>query len=171
MVLFASVSLAFLTYVVVRLQRSPIAVRVLVAGVLTPLAMVVASLPSSLFGGDIPGLPQNVPAQAWVLGLELAAIWLVGGWLVLRDVRSERGAGEPGRFVRIYPAAFLVVHGLLWLSALPQFLAAKDGITAAGTPIGSGWYVLACFVAASAVLGQALRSGSDVAGRSIRTQS
>jgi hypothetical protein len=172
MVLFASVSLAFLTYVVVRLQRSPIAARVLVAGVLTPLAMVVASLPSSLFGGDIPGLPQNVPAQAWVLGLELAAIWLVGGWLVMRDARAEPGAGEPlSRFVVVYPAAFLVVHGLLWLSALPQFLAAKDGITAAGTPIGSGWYVLACFVAASAVLGQALRSGSDVAGRSIRTQS
>jgi hypothetical protein len=172
MVLFASVSLGFLAYVVVRLQKKPIAVRALVAGALTPLAMVVASIPSSLFGGDVPGIAHNVTAQTWVLGIDLAMIWLVGGWLVLRDVRSERGAGEPlGRFVRIYPAAFLVVHGLLWLSALPQFLAAKDGITAAGTPIGSGWYVLACFVAASAVLGQALRSRSDVAGRSIPTQS
>jgi hypothetical protein len=88
-----------------------------------------------------------------VLGLELAVIWLVGGWVVLRDARGERGAGEPlSRFVRFYPVAFLIVHGLLWLSALPQFLAADDGVTAAGTPVGSGWYVLACFVAASGLL-------------------
>jgi hypothetical protein len=150
MVLFASVSLGFLTFVVVRLDQLPTVVRALVAGVLTPLAMVVASAPSSLFGGDIPGLPQNVPAQAWVLGLELAVIWLVGGWLVVRDARGsdEQLSG----FVMIYPAAFLLVHGLLWLSALPQFLAAGDGVTAAGTPIGSGWYVVACFAAASGLL-------------------
>jgi hypothetical protein len=149
MVLFASVSLGFLTYVVLRLERLPIAVRALAAGVLTPLAMAVASIPSSLFGGDIPGLPRSVTAQAWVLGLELAVIWIVGGWLVLRDAR---GADEPlSRFVLIYPAAFLVVHGLLWLSALPQFLAAEDGMTAAGTPVGSGWYVLSCFIAAATV--------------------
>jgi hypothetical protein len=154
MVLFASVSLGFLTYAVVRLARLPIAVRALAAGALTPLAMIVASIPSSLFGGDVPGLPQNIPAQAWVLGLELAIIWLIGGWLVLRDARSGRGAGEPlSQFVRLYPAAFLIVHGLLWLSALPQFLAADDGVTAAGTPVGSGWYVLACFAAASGLLG------------------
>ena len=86
-----------------------------------------------------------------MLGLELAVVWLVGGWLVLRDAR---GSEEPlSRFALIYPAAFLVVHGLIWLSALPQFLAAKDGITAAGTPVGSGWYVVACFIAASGLLG------------------
>ena len=68
-------------------------------------------------------------------------------------LRDARGSGEPlSRFALIYPAAFLAVHGMLWLSALPQFLAAKDGITAAGTPVGSGWYVLACFAAASALL-------------------
>ncbi|HJR89392.1 MAG TPA: hypothetical protein VJ782_04450, partial [Aeromicrobium sp.] len=128
-------------------------VRAVVAGVLTPLAMVIASIPSGLFGGNIPGLPRNITAQAWVLGAELAVIWLVGGWLVLRAARAEPGAGEPlSRFVVLYPAAFLVVHGLLWLSALPQFLAAEDGMTSAGTPIGSGWYVLACFVAASVLL-------------------
>ena len=60
-------------------------------------------------------------------------------------------------FAAIYPAAFLVVHGLLWLSALPQFLGAEDGVTAAGTPIGSGWYVLVCFAAAFGVLALLLR--------------
>ncbi len=164
MVLFASVSLAFLTFVVVRTQKVPVLVRALVAGALTPLAMVVASIPSSLFGGNIPGLPLNIPAQAWVLGVELALIWLVGGWLVLRDAR---GSDEPrSRFVLIYPAAFLVVHGLLWMSALPQFLAAKDGVTAAGTPVGSGWYVLACFAAASVLVALLFRSDRTVAPRS-----
>ena len=60
------------------------------------------------------------------------------------------------------------MHGILWLSALPQFLAAKDGITAAGTPVGSGWYVLACFVAASAVLALLYRGRRDASG-TIRT--
>ena len=153
MVLFASVSLAFLTYVVVRLQNRPLAARVIVAGVLTPPAMAVAGIPSSLFGGDFPGISQSIPAQAWVLGLELAAIWLVGGWLTLREARAPRADGErPSPFAAIYPATFLAVHGLLWISALPQFLRAEDGVTAAGTPIGSGWYVLACFAAAFGVL-------------------
>jgi hypothetical protein len=148
MVLFASVSLAFLTYVVVRMERFPLAVRVLVAGVLTPPAMAVASIPSSLFGGDIPGIGRNVTTQAWILGAELALIWLVGAWIVLRH-----GTAQPmSPFVIVYPAAFLVVHGVIWLSALPQFLAAENGLTAAGTPIGSGWYVIACFVAAGGVL-------------------
>ena len=41
---------------------------------------------------------------------------------------------------------------VLWLTALPAFLDAKDGITSDGTPIGSGLYTLACFIAATAVL-------------------
>jgi len=152
MVLFASVSLGFLTFAVVRLQKQPLIVRALVAGALTPLAMVVAGIPSGVFQG-------NVTGQAWVLGIELAVIWLVGGWLVLRDAQASH---EPlSRFVLIYPAAFLIVHGLLWLSALPQFLAAKDGVTPAGTPVGSGWYVLACFAAASGVLTLLLRHERD----------
>ncbi len=165
MVMFASVSLGFLTFVVVKAQTWSVVVRAIVAGMLTPLAMVVASIPSSLFGGSIPGLPLNVAGQAWVLGIELAVVWFVGGWLVLRDAR---GSAEPlSRFALIYPAAFLVVHGLLWLSALPQFLAAKDGITAAGTPVGSGWYVTACFAAASVVVALMFRRSSNRTGQSM----
>lgn len=150
MLLFASVSLGFLTYLIVRLAALPIAARAVVAGLLTPLGMVVAGIPSGIFGG-------NVPAQAWVLGIELALVWIVGGWLLLRDARQPR---EPlTRFVQIYPAVFLAVHAVLWLAALPEFLAARDGITASGTPVGSGWYVLACFAAASGVLAVLLRRG------------
>jgi hypothetical protein len=129
MLLFASVSLAFLTYLVVRLQQLPLVARIVVAGVLTPLGMVVAGIPSGAFSG-------NVTAQAWVLGIELALVWIVGGWFLFRDARAS---GEPlNRFVAIFPAAFLIVHAVFWLSA--------------GTWNSASWYVLACFAASTVVL-------------------
>ena len=56
-------------------------------------------------------------------------------------------------FTRIYPLVYLGTMAVLWIVALPAFLDAKDGITDDGTPIGSGWYTLACFAGAIAVLG------------------
>ncbi len=164
MLLFASVSLAFMTYLVVRwvgpeiradrgsAPRSGLAItgRTIAAGVLTPLGMLVAGIPSGLFGGDSP----NITAQAWVLGVELGLVWVAGCWFLVREARQPAAAegATLNRFVMIFPAAFLVVHAVLWLSSLPEFLDADDGITSAGTPTGSGPYVIACFVAASAIL-------------------
>ncbi|WP_372733558.1 hypothetical protein [Nocardioides sp.] len=160
MVMFASVSIGFLTYLVVRwvgpgrsegqLSGMAITGRSIAAGVLTPLGMLVAGVPSSLFGGDSP----NVTAQAWILGVELGLVWLVGGWLLLREARSEpaQGAIPMSRFVAIFPIAYLVVHAGLWLASLSEFLDAERGITDAGTPIGSGLYVTLCFLGATGVL-------------------
>ncbi len=55
-------------------------------------------------------------------------------------------------FARVYPAAYLAGMTVLWASALPAFLDAKDGFTDDGTPVGSGLYTIACFVGAVAVL-------------------
>ncbi len=166
MVLFASVSMGFLTYLVVRWvgpgsqPRSRLALtgRTVAAGALTPLGMLVAGIPSSLFGGDSP----NITAQAWILGIELALVWIAGGWLLAREARatspSERLPLNP--FVAVFPAAFLLVHAIFWLAALPQFLDAQDGVTAAGTPVGSGSYVLLCFLAGIGVLAQLYRGGA-----------
>ncbi len=164
MVLFASVSIGFLTYLVVRWvgpseegtasdsPRSGLSLtgRIVAAGALTPLGMLVAGVPSSLFGGDSP----NLTAQSWVLGIELGLVWLAGSWILLREWRSP-GPDEPAplnAFVAVFPVSFLVVHSVLWLTALPAYLAAENGITEAGTPIGSGLYVIACFLAADLVL-------------------
>ncbi|NKE59423.1 hypothetical protein FXN61_22485 [Lentzea sp. PSKA42] len=138
--LFASVSLGAMTYLVVRL---PGRMRAVVAGALTPLTMMIAGIPSSLFG-------TNITAQAWVLGIELALIWGAGAWLIV----SARGLpDEPlPAFARFYPACYLGVMAVFWISALPQYLAAENGVTADGTPIGSGLYALACFVGAGLVL-------------------
>jgi hypothetical protein len=138
--LFASVSLGAMTYLVVRL---PGRWRAVAAGVLTPLTMMIAGIPSSLAGTD-------VTAQAWVIGGELALIWVAGAWLVT----SARGLpDEPlPAFARLYPALYLAVMAMFWLTALPQYLSAQNGVTADGTPIGSGLYVLACFAGATLVL-------------------
>ncbi len=161
MLLFASVSLGALTYVVVRLVGSPadddgprrgwsLTWRIVLAGVLAPPAMAVAGIPASLFGGDTP----NLTAQAWVIGIELALVWLAGGWVLITHLR-RRGAEESvpmTPFARIYPVAYLVAMAVFWIGALPAFLDATDGVTSDGTPIGSGLYAIACFLAAGALL-------------------
>jgi hypothetical protein len=148
MLLFASVSMGAMTYLVVRLvggrrRGRALVPRTLLAGVLTPPTMAVAGIPSSFFSA-------NTTAQAWVLGIELALVWLAGAWIVV----SHPGAlDEPvSAFARFYPAAYLGGMAVCWISALPAYLAADNGITSDGTPIGSGPYALACFVAAGLLL-------------------
>jgi hypothetical protein len=110
--------------------------------------MMVAGIPSSLAG-------TNVTAQAWVLGVELALIWGAGAWLV----GSARGLpDEPlPAFTRFYPACYLGVMAVFWISVLPRYLGAQNGFTADGTPIGSGLYALACFIGAGLVLARLYR--------------
>jgi hypothetical protein len=152
MLLFASVSMGAMTYLVVRLtggrQRGwSLVPRILVAGVLTPPTMAIAGIPSSFFRG-------NSTAQAWVLGLELALLWLAGTWIFVSYLRStDREPDEPmSAFARFYPAVYLGGMAVCWLGALPAYLAAQDGVTSDGTPIGSGPYALACFVGAGLLL-------------------
>ena len=156
MVLFASVSFGVLTYLVVRLAARrrgwSLAWRIVLAGVLAPPSMALAGIPSGAFRG-------HVAAQAWVLGIELALIWVVGMWVLFVAVRRPSGVEPDSGFARLYPAAYLGVLAILWVGALPSFLDAVHRITSAGTPVGSGPYVLACFVAALALVGAVLRAG------------
>jgi hypothetical protein len=146
MLLFASVSFGVLTFLCVKVGGSLLR-RILVAGLLTPPSMALFGIPSGVFSG-------HVEAQAWVLGIELALVWIAGLWL-LADVVRRRTTDRPEPmtpFARVYPAAYLLAMAGLWLAALPAFLDADDGLTSDGTPVGSGWYTLACFAGAAAVL-------------------
>ncbi|HKN56893.1 MAG TPA: hypothetical protein VJX66_30675 [Amycolatopsis sp.] len=152
MLLFASVSLGAMTYLVVRLaRRGPSLVpRILLAGVLTPPTMAIAGIPSSLF--------KDTTAQAWVLGIELALLWLAGAWIVVSR-SPEHGSDEPlSAFARFYPALYLGAMAVFWISALPAYFAADNGITGDGTPIGSGPYALACFAGAGLLLAAMYRA-------------
>lgn len=167
MLLFASVSFAVMTFLAVKLAGSratdggprrgwSLTWRIAVAGVLTPPSMALFGVPSAIFGGETP----NVTAQAWVLGLELGLVWLAGLWILTGLVRRrDLEPPEPMTpFARIYPAVYLLTMAALWLVALPAFLDAENGLTSDGTPVGSGWYTLACFAGAVTILA-ALHSG------------
>jgi len=146
MLLFASVSMGAMTYLVVRLTGGArrgwsLVPRILLAGVLTPPTMAIAGIPSSFFRG-------NITAQAWVLGVELALLWLAGTWIIVSYLRSTDREYEPmSAFTRFYPTIYLAGMAVIWLSALPAYLAADDD-----TPIGSGPYALACFTGAGLLL-------------------
>lgn len=161
MLLFASASMGALAFLVVKIAGSrdqageprrgwSLTWRIAVAGVLTPLTMGVFGIPSGLFGGDTP----NVTAQAWVLGIELGLVWLAGAWILITHVRRRHEyALEPiTPFARFYPLVYLAAMTIAWIGALPAFLDAENGFTSDGTPIGSGWYTLACYAGAIAVL-------------------
>ncbi|KAB2344107.1 hypothetical protein [Actinomadura rudentiformis] len=166
MFLFASVSFGAMTYLVVRLVGAKdgrgtltgrqISLRTLGAGVMTPLAMVVAGAPSGAFRGE-----DQLGIQRAVLGVELALVWIVGLYLLADAWRAPRTDPAPVAsplFARTYPALYLGVHLVLWLVALPAYFAAADGITEQGTPIGSLWYALLCTIAATGLIMAALRA-------------
>jgi hypothetical protein len=169
MLLFASVSMGALAFLVVKLAGSrsadgdprrgwSLAWRIAAAGVLTPLTMGVFGIPSGLFGGETP----NIPAQAWVLGIELGLVWLAGAWILVTHIQRRHEYQPITPFARIYPVVYLAGMTVAWIGALPAFLDAKNGITSDGTPIGSGWYTLACYLGAFAVLA-VLHSGRPTA--------
>lgn len=174
MLLFASASFGVMTYLTIKLVGSRAADggprrgwslvwRIALIGVLTPPSMALFGIPSAIFGGDTP----NVTAQAWVLGIELGLVWLGGLWILATQVQ-RRGSYdvEPMTpFAKYYPAAYLLVMAVLWISALPAFFDATNGITPDGTPIGSGWYTLACFAGAIAVLAALYSGRTGVTGR------
>ncbi|MBV1941756.1 hypothetical protein KUF83_35145 [Streptomyces sp. BV286] len=166
MFLFASVSFGAMTYLVVRLVGAKdgrgtltgrqTSLRTVAAGVLTPLAMTVAGLPSNLFrGGDQLGIQQAI------LGAELALVWIVGLYLLADAWRARRTDPVPVAsplFAQTYPALYLGVHIVLWLVALPAYFAAANGITEQGTPIGSLWYTVLCTMAATGLVVTVLRA-------------
>jgi hypothetical protein len=83
----------------------------------------------------------------------ISAVVLVAQWRRLR-------AGKPGKdgsptVIFGYAGGYLAVMAVLWLTALPSYFGAVDGVTANGDPIGSLWYTVACFVVASLSLAAA----------------
>ncbi|MDL9935292.1 hypothetical protein QSJ18_00895 [Gordonia sp. ABSL1-1] len=173
--LFATVSFAVLIYLAVRLVHNPTAQgqrprgwslvwRIVVAGVVAVISMPVLSIPTAVFGRDE---NANQDAQTVVYWIEMLAVWAIGLVLLYQQWRRLRTHPEIGvtdarsarPFLVVFPPLFLVVHLVLWLTALPDFFAAQDGVTADNTPTGSLPYVIVCFVVATGVLVVAILRG------------
>lgn len=155
MLLFASVSFGAMAYLVVRLVGAgpgrSVGWRTVVAGAVTPFAMIIVSAPSGAFRGD-----DQIGIQRGILSAELAVVWIAGLYLLVdayRAARADDAAPVPSpAFVRIYPAVYLAVLVVLWLVALPAYFAATGGVTEQGTPVGSLWYSALCAVAAAGLI-------------------
>ena len=133
-----------------RLSRGALVGRALAAGALVPLALAIAGLPLSLFGGAHP----NVTARAVVLSAMLGVVAAVAVPTLVSHWRRARRADTdpdvaPANFVAVFGTLYLVVLAVLWVTALPGYLNAVHGITSEGTPIGNPFYAGLCFMAAA----------------------
>lgn len=142
MFLFASVSFAGLAYGVVHLAGAGvrtgwgIAWRSVVAGVLAPLAMLIAGAPAGAFQGH-----NHLGVQRAIIGVELVIVWIIGLYLMIDAWWAARTEPVPAPvFARTYPPIYLGGLVALWLFAV------------SGTPAGSLWYSAACAVAATGVI-------------------
>lgn len=138
--------------------------RTLAAGALVTVGVAILSIPTSIFGGSHP----NTTAQAVVFVVELAAFAAYAIPALIAAWRGGEAHGEPNQFVRIFGPIYLAVLGTLWITALPDYFAAKDGITGGGTLTGNLPYAALCF--ALAVLWVALAATATVS-RDVATPS
>ena len=101
---------------------------------------------------------------------ELVIVAAIAVPVLVRQWLATRGDLEANEFVRIFGPIYLIVLAALWISALSDYFAAVNGITADGTPTGSLVYALICFVVA--VLAVASNAGAtkrSTTSRSSRT--
>lgn len=117
-------------------------------GLLASLGTGILPLPATLLGAATDGKLLGIAYTAELLVIAAIAVpVLVGQWRRLRMNLFSTGRHDSPLMVR-YAAVYLSVMTVLWLTALPAYLDAVDGVTANGDPIGSLWYVIGCFTVA-----------------------
>ncbi|MFE3446039.1 hypothetical protein ACFXNW_23675 [Nocardia sp. NPDC059180] len=137
--------------------------RTVVIGLLASVGTFVLPLPATVFGMGSDTVRGFLYAAELVVLSVVAVVLTVRQWSALRAGTSEVRAYRNG-LVQWYALIYLAVMALLWATALPDFFAAEDGVTANGDPLGNLWYTISCFVVAiAAVLATFTvpRGGSD----------
>ncbi|WFR73607.1 hypothetical protein P9209_08360 [Prescottella defluvii] len=121
--------------------------RTVVIGLTASVGVFVLPLPATVFGMG------SDTARGVLYAAELAAVTVVAipilfkQWSRLRAGTSDVPAYS-NDFVRYFSVVYLAVMAVLWVTALPAFFSAVDGVTDNGDPIGNLWYTLACFAVA-----------------------
>ncbi|WP_194835842.1 hypothetical protein [Nocardia sp. XZ_19_369] len=121
--------------------------RTVVIGLLASVGTFVLPLPATVFGMGSDAVRGFLyAAELFVLSV-VAVVLLVRQWSALRSGASTP-PGYRNRLVQAYALVYLGVMAVLWITALPDYFDAVDGITANGDPIGNLWYTIACFAIA-----------------------
>lgn len=126
---------------------SQVVLRSIIVGVLASIGTAILPLPATAAAG----ISGSTTVGGVVYALELVVVAVVAvPALVSAWRRRESSAAQPGsnRIILGYAAVYLAVMAGLWVAALPAYLGATDGVTAAGDPVGSLWYTVVCFVIA-----------------------
>ena len=133
--------------------------RTLVIGVLASLGTFILPIPATVLGMGSDTIRGFLFAAELLILTIVAVVVLTRQWNQLR-----RGvADEPvyqNRFVQAYAVVYLCIMALLWISALPDFFGATDGVTGNNDPIGNLWYTLACFAIAIATVAATFTSAT-----------
>jgi hypothetical protein len=133
-----------------------ITLRTVVVGVLAAVGTFILPLPATV-SGTVTG---STTVGGVVYALELVAlsavaiVVMVSQWRRLRS--TERPALGPSGVILGYAAVYLGVMTVLWISALPAWFGAVDGVTADGDPTGSLWYTVLCVAVAGLSLAAAV---------------
>lgn len=133
-----------------------IVLRTIVVGVLASIGTAILPLPATAAAG----ISGSTTVGGVVYALELVVIAVVAIPVLYRQSRSETFESSAGsnRIILGYAAVYLAVMAVLWATALPTYLDAADGVTAAGDPVGSLWYTVVCFAIAGLCLAAAVRT-------------
>lgn len=134
----------------VRFSGPQLVGRTVVIGLAASVGTFVLPLPATIIGmaGDT--------VRGTVYALELALMAGAAVYAVRRCLSPGPGAPSfpvhRNRLVQVYATLYLVVFAGLWLAALPDFLDARHGVTAAGDPVGNLPFTVLCFAIGVAAL-------------------
>ncbi|MFB1298093.1 hypothetical protein ACAG24_021490 [Mycobacterium sp. pW049] len=133
-----------------------VVLRTIVIGVLASIGTAILPLPATAAAA----ISGSTTVGGVVYALELVVIAVIAIPVLCRQWRHEKPDPSAGsnRIILGYAAVYLVVMAVLWATALPAYLDAADGVTAAGDPVGSLWYTVVCFAIAGLSLAAAVRT-------------
>ena len=124
--------------------------RTIVIGVLASIGTVLLPAPATIIGSF-----TNFTVMGVVYALELVVIAvvavpvLVKQWQRLRNTPTGATEARYANPLMVrFGVGYLAVMAVLWVTALPAYFGAVDGVTANGDPIGSLWYTVLCFIIA-----------------------
>jgi hypothetical protein len=119
-------------------------------------------LPATI-GGSLSG---SVTVGGAIYAAELLALTAVaipvlfGQWRSLR--RDPAAADYANPLVLRYAAVYLAVMTVLWISALPAYFGAVNGVTTEGDPVGSLGYSVICLLIAGLSIAAAVNVSTAV---------